>query len=478
MIFISQIVELSKSGFTTLIYLFSLLIVTATLSGCDRSMTPEEKAERARKDAAQALADAASPESMWYRFTFKVDYEGKPIKFDQMVYCPRRSFSGGRYGQVPSYSIRQQHPMTIAKKMDDGSQVLVRIPDMCKRYRNYKLGEGFQNGWISEGPFETMPYVIWSNSYPRPDRIEGYVSPSYYNHPDARLKNPNGQVHLLPVGSYPKNYADILKQEHAIPYSPDPWINPDVPNANWSSRSGYYHDTEDQFLSFYQIPIVDMNAYVEKYKDTAKMQGKPKPYSLETEFSDSNFAAYNVASSSPIPDFAINDLNYISYGCVSRAMSSNLAGVPMKTNMPLDPEDIGSEIAVTARIKGSPDSNDPKVAALLEFEKQKQANCQDRLAQLKSYEIVNGRFNAAGAMPGVAVYRRWGGTKESLKKAGLVTDQGYKMTVDGHDFTYEVVVYGETISPLMLLENKNTGQWYMLRNLKFFFTGEGENNRF
>ncbi len=448
--------------------------VSLALAACGGSMTPEEKAAREKREWAQALADAQSPEAMWYHYTFEGDYQGEPVKLDQMVYCPIRSFSGGSFGQSTPYSIRAQHPMTIAQKMDDGSQVLVRIPDVCQRYRAYKEGEGFQQGWEAQQTIDAMPYVIWSDAYPKASRIEGYVSPAYYDHPDARLQIVSSQIDLLPVGSHPDDFEDVLRQEHAIPYAPNPWIRGQDRDGGWMNRGGGYYDADNQFISLYQIPIINMNSYAKQFKVSRPDLKGGYIFDEEKGFSDPNIAAYNEASSMAAGDGS--DPDNITHDCVISEFEEILGGRPLSTSVPYDRPSPGGIVT-------------PSTEENWHTRKQRETNCRSRLAQLQSFEIVDGRFDASRSIPGVAVYHRWGQPggdwrnpdKErqlKLQTAGLVTSDGYKMAIDGYRFSFPIKEYGDTISTVALFENKKSEQWYLVRMSKFIFKGKGENNHF
>ncbi len=453
---------------------FIVFVPMIFLVACNQPMTPEEKAARLERDAARALADARSPEAMWYRYTFEADYQGEPVKLDQKVYCPTRSFSGGSLGQSTGFTIRAHHPMTIAQQMDDGSQILVRIPDVCQRYRAYKSGEGFQQGWEAPQTIDALPYVVWSDAYPKAMRIEAYVSPTYYDHPEARLQIGRSQVHLLPLGSHPGNFVDVLKQQQAIPHAPNPWINPGKSNADWMARNGRYDDPDNQFISIYQVPIVDMNSYAKQFKIRRPDLDRDYTFDEEKGFSNPNIAAYSEVSTLPADDGT--DPDNITHDCVTRALDEVLGGRPLRTNVPYDRQDPNR-------------AKNPRFAKDWDLRQQQKSNCRGRLAQLQSFEVVDGRFDASRSIPGVVVYHRWGQPggdwrnpdKEKqlkLQKAGLVTPDGYKMAIDGYEFSFPIKEYGDTISTVALFENTNSMQWYVVRMSKFVFKGEGENNYF
>ena len=450
------------------------LVPIVFLAACNQPMTPEDRVARLERDAAQAIADARSPEAMWYRYTFEGDYQGEPVKLDLMVYCPTRSVTGGSLGQSTGFTIRSQHPMTIAQQMDDGSQVLVRIPDVCQRYRAYKEGEGFQQGWEAPQTIDALPYVVWSDVYPKAERIEAYVSPAYYDHPDARLQIVDSKVHLLPLGSHPDNFMDVLKQPHAIPYSPNPWLNEGALEGEWMNRSGRYNDPDNQFVSLYQIPVTNMNAYAEQFKIRRPDLDRDYTFDEERGFSDPNIAAYSDSSSAPADDGS--DPDNITHNCVMHGTGDIKSGRPLRTSVPYDRRTPGSD-------------KTSRRAQNWYLRKKQEANCRDRLAKLRSFEIVDGRFDTSRSTPGVLVYHRWGRPggdwrnpdKEKqlkLQTAGLVDDDGYKMTIDGYRFSFPIKEYGDTTGSVALFENKHSEQWYVVGMTKFVFKGEGENNHF
>jgi hypothetical protein len=445
---------------------FTFAVAVLTISACGPTPpTPEER-------AAQAIADASSPESMWYRYSFEGDYQGEPIKLEQMVYCPIRSFSGGSLGQSTGFSVRAQHPMTVAQQMGDGSQVLIRIPDVCQRFRAYKEGEGYQQGWESPQVIDVLPYVIWSDAYPDASRIEAYVSPAYYDHSEARLAIKSSQVHLLPLGSYPDDFEDVVRTNHALPYLVNPPLDEYSGNQHWL-RYHRQQDSLNEFVSLFVVPISDLNSYGRQFMlDRPELE---RNYILDEEegFSDPVFAAYDEVSA---PTSGTSDPAFVSHDCVSTQLDDILGGQPLQTSMPYD------------RLEPSWYKN-PGIVQSWEEGQARKANCRDRLAQLRSFEIVEGRFDASQSVPGAMVFNRWGRNPADegdevrfgplkLQQMSVVGRQGYKMTLDGQKFTYKINDKAGYVQSNIILKNKSSDQWYMIEPYNRLIIGDGEDNYF
>lgn len=442
---------------------------------------------------------------MWYRFTFAADYQGRPFKIDQMVNCTRSVISGGSLGQSPDAYINEAHPMTVAAKMHDGSQVLVRVPDMCKRYRKFDKREGrfgYRTGWKSEGVQPVTPLVIWSDKMPRPDRIESYVALDYYKDARARLKNPSGAVDLWPAGRYPDNFAAVLEQEDALPFYPNPWVNPDRdPNGRGKGRDGRYHGEPQRFAAFFSVPVVNEKQWREKYEPIARAA----PLSpilvdgtdaiLRPTRSQSKEIVADPESGNPL-FYRVRELDdsyalkaepqFVTAQCVSKSISKLMGGAPGMSDLPFDAGDTGTSWPDEVRngltgLNASVNQLDRKTLAGLQ---ERSRNCYSRLGQLLSFDISNGRLDTSAVIPGALVYHRWYEDKlkneldvaDELKATGAVDGMDIKFRDRGSRFQLPLFGRDGRASPSIVYENSASGSWVLVYFTTYFFGGKKENS--
>ena len=471
----------------------------------------------------QAIKAATGKNAMWYRFRFQAEYAGKPFEIDQMVTCTRSVISGGSLGQSPDAVFLEAQPMSAAAQMADGSQVLVRIPNMCGRYRRYERLPspddryptfrgvwGYKPGWKSQGSHSVLPLVIWSDKLPRPDRIESYVARGYYDQDEARIKNPKGVLDLWPVGKYPQNYLAVLKQANLLPRYPNPMINPALdPRGPGKGRDGRYHGKGDTYGAFTLVPVANFNAWLRDYADLAREYrrrksaneslpdtkgltltdswNEPKPLEPDPDFSHPRFAAYRDRN----PSFASLEAekSFVTSACVSEAVGGLMLGKPGLSELPLDADDWGSDIPDRVRLRlyegARPDMRERY------FGKQDRLrNCYARLDKLKSFDIVDGRLDASRALSGVIVYHKWYGepvvSKTPAFSKAFVTSGAvdpainmHRLRLRGQAVDYQIEGPRRSDWYPVILEDKNDGAWLQVAAYgDVFFAGRGENNDF
>ena len=491
-------------------------------SGCrsDRLPTPEEQ-------LAKAIQAATSNNAMWYRFTLEAEYQGNPFKIDQMVTCTRSVISGGSLGQSPDSVISEAHPMTAAAQMLDGSQVLVRIPNMCSRYRKYeRLREfddpkyrgnpndigtwGYRPGWKSRGPYAVLPLVIWSDKLPKPSRIESYVAREYYAQPTARIQNPKGLLDLWPVGKYPRNYLAVLKQETALPRYPNPLINPALnPNGRGGGRDGRYHGKGETYGAFTIVPVDNFNTWVQRYGDLAREYRRrsekdealpdtrgiiltdswtePKLLEADATFVHPRFAAYHDRN----PQFPSLEAekSFVTSNCVAQAVGGLMLGKPGMSDFPYDAADWGSDVPDRVRVgiyEGARSVMRTKYAG----KQARQRNCNAQLSKLRAFDIIDGRLDASKALPGMIVYRKWYGESDGWKgqafsnsfiASGAIEPNGniHRLRINGVDLQYPLEGARRDDWYPVIFEDKKSGEWFQVITYgDGFFGGEGENNGF
>jgi len=484
-----------------------LMLAANALAGCNREPTPEEKWEKAVTAATGATA-------MWYRFTFRAEYQGKAFGFDQMIYCPTQVFSGGRLGQSPSTVMREATPMTIAQKMEDGSQVLVRIPNMCQRYRKFgknTVGTAYMYypGWRSSGPHPILPLIIWSDKIPRPERIESYVSSEYYKDPRARIKNPVGALDLWPAGRYPKNYQAIMRQQRALPLYPDPWVNPSLdPARHGGGRDGRYHGKGDRFVSYAIVPIVNYNEWVAKYGGLVKIPfsreaGQPST-SMDGVFIDAgNYQETAMIEADPsfnharfrmyrLPqDEQLKALHYeptfLTSRCVSESLGLLMQGSPGISQFPIDAKDWGSAYPDLVRQRLYEHYASPQHLERVKNSEARMRNCYAQLGKLKSFDVINRRLDATDAISGAIVYHKWLAESDGwgyippskrFVKSGAVAGTTFRMRFHDQEFDYALKGSRGELSVNVALEDKGTHQWFYIYSNNIMFSGETESSGF
>ena len=501
------------------------LLASATLAlvSCSR-LAPSEKENE--------LEAATGDKAMWYRYTFEAEYQGEPFKIDQMVTCVSSIISGGGLGQSPDSVITEARPMSAAAKMADGSQILVRIPNMCGRYRKFEYEPdekypdnpaagswGYKRGWKSRGPHSVIPLVIWSDKMPRPDIIESYVAAEYYQHPDARITNPKGTLDLWPVGQYPKNYKEVLQQEVALPRYPNPFINPALsPNGKGKGRDGQYHGVGDNYAAYTITPVVNYNQWVQKYGQLSKQYGRAKavgkalpdtqgvfiealndratsaPMQADGDFTHPRFRAFTGVGGGGqnYEQFGAieSEPTFVTSDCVGIAFVKLLLGKPNMSTFPLDAKDYGSVMPDLVRV-GSSDGKHPDARARHFNREQRERNCQAQLGKMRSFDIINGRLDASRSMPGMIVSRKWHGESErpyldtfsrSFLASGAIQRVGdifiFRLRIEGVNIDYPLLGRKVYDSPYpVMFEDKNSGQWYIINTTgDSFFIGEGEDS--
>jgi len=397
------------------------------LSGCYAKATQSQR-------SAMVLKQATGPTAMWYRFSFKAQYQGDPVKFDQYVFCAaaRTPYGSAHGNNANPVTIRPQ-PETAAKTMSDGSQLLIRIPNMCEKYRMAKNNDNRTNkdiakgpygrpGWLSRGPFQTIPLVIWSDKTPiddrletQPERVEAYFGRAYYNDPKARIKELDSSIELMPIGYFPPNYEAVLTQKRAYPTLR--YFTTNIYNKKQESHD-YMRGIHPEFRAYYISPISDLNAYAEKYKDVGKFRevkvgdqkwekkwvsSAPDKPEEESSFGHAEVSIFN-SSQYDSGDIGEDESSHLMPNWQSKCIKKLKSGHPLYTNIPNKPGDNGF-LAEEFYRKGS-DSYSRSIKGRAESYR-KQVICFENLNRLQSFDIVDGRLDTSPNIPGMIVYHRW-----------------------------------------------------------------------
>jgi hypothetical protein len=195
-----------------------------------------------------------------------------------------------------------------------------------------------------------------------------------------------------------------------------------------------------------------------------------------------NFEKFHAMESEP---------TFITSECVETAFANLLLGKPNMSTFPLDAKDYGSVMPDLVRV-GRSDGKHPDARARHFNREQRERNCQAQLGKLRSFDIIDGRLDASGSMPGVIVYRKWHGGKnigpkldafsKSFLASGTIYSEGniamFRIRIAGTDIDYPLRGKKSYDSSYpTVFEDKNSGQWFVVRNNgDSFFIGEGENS--
>lgn len=493
--------NLGKAGFLS-------VAILALLSACGKR-TPEDQLQ-------QVLKQANGPNSMWYRFTFTAEYEGKPVKFDQYVYCgyartPYISAQGGTASPARPITKRVQ-PETIAKTMNDGSQLLLRVPDVCDWHRGRsdkaekdKAQDSFgRPHWVSLGSFKVLPLIVWSDKTPlgddaatQPERVELYVGEAYYTNALARLKKPSGSITFMKAGFVPENFEKIITQKRVFPTLRYQTTNIYTKKKEYSDWISGMHP---EFEAYYILPISNVQNYYEINKNFGRSDedgygnkrwvdlAPQKPKEIEDQKNpffkfyeyDEDFDKSN---SPPDPDHLSPKW---AQKCLWQMVSE---GDPSYTDVPDITEDIRfrdqAHLGEDTEHKREREDRQRQIMA-------RRANCFKNLDNIRSFDIINGRLDPSKALPGMIVFHRWNridpnskpdifnGIKygyrfipEFLISNGVVNNNNtrrmiFKYRINGRDFD------NAYIDQVLIEDSYNN--WYILRTsgwpLSFYLSEE------
>jgi len=416
--------------------------------------------------ACSPKAKPAEPE-LWYRFRFEASYRGQPVRFDQYVACGLRTIPGGSFGATPSVTTRGMYPLAVGRGMDDGSYIVVRIPDLCLRNRRYDvhtddIRAGRRAEWASGGPFTLLPLVIWNDRRPDTGLVEAYVSQSYYARPDARLTAPKASVEFLPAGQRPPGAEQVLARADEPQYLPDPRSREERDrwkNGDWAHRP-------EDMAAFILLPLPDLEAQ-------AKGQGLKPPVPAERQGQPGfiRYAPGGAASDAPPSAPA----EFLQPETLADCLHRLQIGEPALSNLPPDPFDYqyyqtddqresDRRRAARARAAGEVWLTVSERRAL---KAERRRQCFERLGELRSFTLDGNGFEAAGAPPGALVFRRWGGRGVKdfplLKSKGATSPDGYPLLrIEGD----EVVMDDESL----ILKSKKSGSWYYVARIVSVFS--------
>ncbi|WP_162892724.1 hypothetical protein [Blastomonas fulva] len=462
------------------------LCLAALTAGC--SLFGDDWLDKAEKAA-------SGPQAMWYRVQFEADYGSQRVKIDQMVTCTTTYISGGFLGQSPNSAVTEAYPKTAGVDLADGSRVVVRVPDMCRRNRAFvTAADGdleMVRGWEKVGSFDVMPLVIWSERSRDPERMESYISRDYYLHPEARFKNAKGTLTLWEVGRIPENVREILSAPPFEPFSPNPWVDPErAKRVSMEERlKGYdregYHGNGPRYAAYTITEIDSVEEWWTKYLDYAQRIGfrledvrnKPEP---EPDYETKDVSVWPTASD--IMGRWVGDPDFVYADCPRRYIYDLMVGVPRMSDLPFNSQDGGAIISgITISENGPyvPDYKNPDYR----LKAMQSRACAKRAAETRTFDIIDGHLDASKAIPGVLVYRKWGfqagigtGTPPVLRDTGVIVSAspwgmrhrllGISTQTNSYDLRDTVV------------KMKPSKRWFVLGHQHHIYTGRTENSHF
>ncbi|MDB5579875.1 MAG: hypothetical protein JWR80_5051 [Bradyrhizobium sp.] len=415
------------------------IVVTAgvaflSLSGCTQS-TDANGAHQRNNVALE----------MWYQFSFQAEYEGRPVKFDQMVSCGVPGDGAASSGNSAPPTMPRQHPVTIGKPMADGSFLVVRVPSLCMFNRRYAPNMPERSplpAWRSPGPITILPLVVWNDRRPRTTRIESYVSEAYYKQPRARVRNPHGTVTFMPPSFKPPNRAAVLAQKDVGAYGDLSYLDPKT-----GKRKG---QLLDGFQLWALVPISNLNEYrAAVFENSVSSYTWPR---IES-FKNPRFALYagnEAGAETPVrggPDFS-------SPMMMHRCLMNFISGDPNISNLPPDPHEFDyftlfhsqakeeNLAAKRAEVSVRPFISHAQVRKIQIAQK---VTCNHRLNEVRTLTIVGNYLDSGVEVPGSLVYlfEKWHDMNSFGRSGGL------RLRLDGGVLDRDAII-----------EDKRTGKWY------------------
>lgn len=444
--------------------------------------------DKAARTEQANLALAIGETAMWYRFTFTANYRGAPFSFDQYVHCGVRTISGGPFGSAPAVTNRVMYPRTVGRRMADGSYVVIRVPDMCQSNRAQDAQGAKQVGWASRGPYEVLPMVVWNDRRPETTVVEQYVARGYYTQPGARITDPRGSVELMPVGFHPANYQEVLDQPEWSATDPDENVDP----ATGKRYDNSYASNSNGLAAFYTVPTVDMAAALARLDespekiarelDIARIENMADPTNqvrLYIEGAKKDLGVTDGGTVAPEPaegptdpqvtlysnsrDYDVKPLSfdpaYLPSEAIGQCIASLEAGVPVLSNVPSGRDAAAGLLNpqwVTRALARAAAERERSVAACAQL---------DRLV---SYDVRNGRLDAAGAIPGAIVRRQWrligpASTPTQLEESGAARRVFNNRRAFDYRFRFGAAEADLRLTePRYILHDRANGRWLAL----------------
>jgi len=440
---------------------------------------------------------ASGPKAMWYRVQFEADYGTQRVKVDQMVTCTTALISGGFLGQSPDSVVTEAYPKTAGVDLADGSRVVVRVPDMCRRNRAFRTVNGdsrMTRGWEEVGSFDVMPLVIWSERSRDPERMESYISRDYYQHPEARFKNAKGTLTLWEVGRIPENVREILSAPPFEPFSPNPWVNPKKlgkatieEQLRGNDRDARYHGKGPRYAAYTITEIDSIEKWWAKYLDQAQRIGFPLENVRNKPEADQKYEAeeLSVWPNVFIGGQEVGDPDFVYANCPNQYIHDLMVGVPRMSDLPFNSQDGGaifSGITISEDGPYVPDYKNPDYR----LRAMQWRACAKRAAQTRTFDIIDGHFDASKAIPGVLVYRKWGNDYHEGGTAFRIPalfEQGVQ--VGERPSFFNLRINGKTIRLVnftggdgVTIHLKSDDKWYFLSERTTVFEGLREGIKF
>ena len=208
--------------------------------------------------------------------------------------------------------------------------------------------------------------------------------------------------------------------------------------------------------------------------DWTRKKGPPLDYEPRE---DENFVVYRDAPYRDIVGEYGPDASYVWGKCIRDSIADLMVGDPVMVGQTLDQNILG-ETSINPRTPGT-EAYRAGWLEDVEIREQKKRNCWTQLDKLRSFEIVDGRFDASRSLPGVIIYGRWGidpfptssgnaGPYSALKNKNMIDRYGVMFRLNGKPLK---------VQPLneYYIKDKKSGNWYYFESIgPGFFGGGGE----
>ena len=129
--------------------------------------------------------------SHYAHIVVELEVDGEPVIFDRIIECKYMPAQGGGewFARISNMRSWPSFPYPVARKlahtMDDGTHVMLRTPRVCARKRVKKTREELDE--LRPLPAGWVPRVAIAENVTARDKVEVYIEPAAYTHPDSRV---------------------------------------------------------------------------------------------------------------------------------------------------------------------------------------------------------------------------------------------------------------------------------------------------
>ena len=153
--------------------------------------------------------------SHYAHIVVELEVDGEPVIFDRIIECKYMPAQGGGewFARISNMRSWPSFPYPVARKlahtMDDGTHVMLRTPRVCARKRAKKTREELDE--LRPLPAGWVPRVAIAENVAARDKVEVYIEPAAYTHPDSRV-------------TYKGTRFSFLKNAKPSPLDKDAWF--------------------------------------------------------------------------------------------------------------------------------------------------------------------------------------------------------------------------------------------------------------